>query len=116
MAKPDRVPDNEVGQVREETEEREDEEHTTSELPDTQATAELNLLIVFLSLSSSRNSEESLEFAEKEVKEQERQKSEAKAKIKRLQKREIDEAKPVRRLTTQKFKTTVIDSRHGRKM
>ncbi|PRQ58403.1 hypothetical protein RchiOBHm_Chr1g0358951 [Rosa chinensis] len=112
MAEPDRVPDNEVGQVRQETEEREDEGHTTSELPDTQATAELNLLIVFLSLSSSRNSEESLEFAKKE---QERQKSEAKAKIKRLQKR-IDEAKPVRRLTTQKFKTTVIDSRHGRKM
>ncbi|KAM5555577.1 hypothetical protein ABKV19_023483 [Rosa sericea] len=113
MAEPDRVPDNEVGQVREETEERENEEHTTSELPDTQATAELNLLIVFLSLSSSRNSEESLKSAKIE---QERHKSEAKAKIKRLQKREIDEAKPVRRLTTQKFKTTVIDSRHGRKM
>lgn len=110
MAEPARVLDNEVDQVREDREERQNGNYTPSELPDTESPAELNLLIVFLSLSSSPNSEERLNLAKNE---QERHKNGAKASIKRLQnsRREMDEANPVRRRTTQRFNTTVRDSR-----
>lgn len=110
MAEPARVLDNEVDQVREDREERQNEKHTPSELPNTDSPAELNLLVVFLSLFSSLNSEQSLNLAKNE---QERHKNGAKASIKRLQnsRREMDEANPVRRRTTQRFNTTVRDSR-----
>lgn len=110
MAEPARVPDNEVDQVREDREERQNEKHTPSELPNTESPAELNLLVVYLSLFSSLNSEQSLNLAKNE---QERHKNGAKASIKRLQnsRREMDEANPVRRRTTQRFNTTVRDSR-----
>lgn len=111
MAEPARVLDNKVDdEVQEDREMEQNEESVASqELPNSVFTAELNLLIVFLSLISL-STEESLNSVEREP---ERRNDGAKA-IKRLQKkkRETDEAKPVRR-RTQRFQTRIRDSRLG---
>ncbi|KAL6124081.1 hypothetical protein ACLB2K_076597 [Fragaria x ananassa] len=103
MAQAEQVSDNEVDQVLEDRGEIENEEHTTSELSDAQSTAEFNLVVVFLSLLSSKEPEESSTLAKNEE-----ERHRAKASIKKLQKsrREMDEAKPVKRQTTERFKTT----------
>ena len=113
MAEPARVLDNKVDEVQEDREMEQNEESLASqELPNSVFTAELDLLIVFLSLFSL-STEESLNSVEREP---ERRKDGAKA-IKRLQKKrqEIDEVKPVRR-RTQRFQTRIRDSRHGRRV
>lgn len=111
MAEPARVLDNKVDEVQEDREMEQNEESlellASQELPNSVFTAELDLLIVFLSLFSL-STEESLNSVEREP---ERRKDGAKA-IKRLQKKrqEIDEVKPVRR-RTQRFQTRIRDSR-----
>ncbi|PQQ06192.1 uncharacterized protein Pyn_02881 [Prunus yedoensis var. nudiflora] len=113
MAEPARVLDNKVDEVQEDREMEQHEESVASqELPNSVFTAELDLLIVFLSLFSL-STEESLNSVEREP---ERRIDGAKA-IKRLQKKrqEIDEVKPVRR-RTQRFQTRIRDSRHGRRV
>ncbi|CAL2241957.1 unnamed protein product [Prunus armeniaca] len=113
MAEPARVLDNKVDEVQEDREMEQNEESVASqELPNSMFTAELNLLIVFLSLFSL-STEESLNSVEREP---ERRKDGAKAiKVLKKKRREIDEVKPVRR-RTQRFQTRVRDSRHGRRV
>lgn len=108
MAEPARVVDNKVDEVQEDREMEQNEESVASqELPNSVFTAELNLLIVFLSLFSL-STEESLNSVEREP---ERRKDRAKAiKVLKKKRREIDEVKPVRR-RTQRFQTRIRDSR-----
>ncbi|KAI4328883.1 hypothetical protein L6164_021204 [Bauhinia variegata] len=87
----------------------EGDDHSESQLPNT-SEADLNLLLVFLSLFSPPN-EECIDSEEN------KQSIQDEACISRLQtkRRQINEAKLVRR-PTQSFRTTVRDCRHGRKM
>ncbi|KAB2595818.1 hypothetical protein D8674_031268 [Pyrus ussuriensis x Pyrus communis] len=112
MVEPAGVTDNKVDQVLEDRDEEHNDRPTPSQLPNSEFTAELNLLTVFLSLFSV-STDESLNSAERQ---HEMKKDVAKA-TKKLQinRRETDEVKPVRR-QNQRCRTSIRDSRHGRRV
>ncbi|KAM2069264.1 hypothetical protein FF1_000801 [Malus domestica] len=112
MAGPAGVADNKVDQVQENTDEEHNDRSMPSQLANSEFTAELNVLIMFLSLFSL-STEENLNSAGRQ---HETKKDGAKA-TKRLQgnRREMDEVKPVRR-RNQRCQTRIRDSRHGRRV
>ncbi|CAL0318069.1 unnamed protein product [Lupinus luteus] len=117
MAETGKERDPEIDKVQENEEEEDNSESSLTQVPN-KSLAELNMLLVSLSLASFSVDDDCMEHEESEHNNVKHKVSAAKTSMSRLQTMngDLHEPKLAKRTSSTKLHTTIRDCRHGRKM